>query len=66
MASDYIYKKKKYEDGASVREKTKQKNTSSHLHLEGINTYTLRKNLVLNCFFKVQHRFELRLNPLNS
>lgn len=48
MASDYIYKKKKYEDGASVREK----NTSSHLHLEGINTYTLRKNLVLNCFLK--------------
>lgn len=49
MASDYIYKeeKKKNEDGASVRGKKK----SSHLHLEGINTYTLRKNLVLNCFF---------------
>lgn len=29
MASDYIYKEKKYEDEASVREK----NTSSHLHL---------------------------------
>lgn len=63
MASDYIYKKKKiYEDETSVEEK----NTSSHLHLEGRNTYTRRKNLVLNCFLKVQHRFELRLNPFKE
>lgn len=64
MASDYIYKeKKKYEDGASVRGK---KHVFSFTPIRNKHIHTEKKFGPELVFFKVQHRFELRLNPLKS
>lgn len=72
MASDYIYKekkkqpnqakKKKYEDGASVRKNS----LFIYSYKEQTHTYSEKKFGPEFSFFKVQHRFELRLNPLKS
>lgn len=64
MASDYIYKKKKYEDGASVR--GKKKHVFSFTPRRNKHIHTEKKFGPELFFLKVQHRFELRLNPLNS
>lgn len=67
MASDYIYKEKKpkktqYEDGASVRKNS----PFIYSYKEQTHTYSEKKFGPEFSFFKVQHRFELRLNPLKS
>lgn len=71
MASDYIYKEKtnknkttkQYEDGASVRKKN---SLFIYSYKEQTHTYSEKNFGPEFSFFKVQHRFELRLNPLKS
>lgn len=61
MASDYIYKEKKIR-GWSIGEG--KKHVFSFTPIRNKHIHTEKKFGPELVFFKVQHRFELRLNPL--
>lgn len=65
MASDYIYKEKKRKKkrGWSIGEGKKHVFSFTPIRNKHIHT---EKKFGPELFFKVQHRFELRLNPLKS
>lgn len=63
MASDYIYKEKKKKRGWSIGEGKKH---FSFTPIRNKHIHTEKKFGPELVFLKVQHRFELRLNPLKS